>query len=319
MKQIYIFVIFIFVFLHLQITAAEEEVFGIILYAEGDEISIYQNDGSVRVLDVFYDDIIGEPLYEGESIETDDGSYVEIQIYPSEHILKLSESTALTLDSISGSSGGSELSLIYGSIRAKVEKLTADNYFDVRTGDTVAGVRGTDFGVDYLYDETEGDYLTDVICFEGEIEVREKDETDSSSRYSIGPDEQISVHPQFGGPPIFRQKRLAEDRKEFWQLRDFREVPIGSESINNRFPGLRNRLQTDSGVRRLTQEQRKQPGFRGLIPDQPGGAGQSGNRPSSDRQAEQQQSRQQNDYTENDRQQDNRTGGSVQDKSKRSR
>lgn len=256
--------------------AAEEDVFAVILYAEGYEISIYLNDGTVEVLDVLIDDVIGTPLYEGESIETDDASYVEIQLYPSENVLKLSESTALTLDSMEGSGGGSELSLVYGSIRAKVEKLLVDNAFDILTGDAVAGVRGTDFGVDYLYDASEEAYVTDVFCFEGEVAVREKDESGAPEEYGIGPDEHLSLRPHNGGPMAFNRKPLPDDRRDFWNKRDFREAPIGEGRIDNRFPAIRDQLQRDENTRRLPPERRNQPGFQGAVPGRPPVPGQPG-------------------------------------------
>ena len=279
MKRTYILLISFLIFFQLQLIAEEEEVFGVILYAEGQEITVYQNDGSVEILNIADDDVIGEPLYEGESIETDDYSTVEIQVYPSNNILKLSESTALTLESMGESSGGSIFSLIYGSIRAKIEKILGDDSFDIHTGDAVAGVRGADFVVNYLYDETEEAYTIDVLCFEGEIEVHEQDETDGSERFRIGPDEQMSVRrPQPGGPLAFNQKPLPDDRKEFWHARDFRKAPIGPGLIEDHFSELRKKLQNDDGLRRLPPAKRNQPGFQRPIPQRPM-PGQMGNPP----------------------------------------
>lgn len=269
MKNTFCLTLLIVIFFHMPVFTEDSDIFAIVLYAEGYEVSIYQNDGTVEVFDVLNDDFIGQPLYEGESIETDSESYVEIQLYPSENILKLSESTALTLDSMYGSSGGSELSLVYGSVRAKVEKLLTDDPFSIQTGNTIAGVRGTDFGVDYVYDDDEETYVTDVICFEGEIEVRETEETESSERYSIGPDEQLTVRPRPDGLLGFSRLPLADMRKEFWEKRDFREAPVLPGIIEKRFPGLLERIKSDEEFRRMTPEQRMLPGFKGVIPQRP--------------------------------------------------
>src|SRR5690606_6505377 len=57
-------------------------------------------------------------------------------------------------------------------VRAQVDRVSADDSFQIRGRTAVAGVRGTDFGFDYVVQQGNiTDPITQVYCFEGSVEV----------------------------------------------------------------------------------------------------------------------------------------------------
>lgn len=147
-----------------------EDVFGVILYADGSEISIFRN-GSLRTYDVFADDVIGMPLLEGDLVQTENGTFLEVQLLPSRSTLKIAENTSFQIQQIA-QNGGGNFDLLYGRVRAKVERVGSADPFQIRGRQAVAGVRGTDFGFDYVVER--GSFtnpVTQVYCFEGSVEV----------------------------------------------------------------------------------------------------------------------------------------------------
>jgi hypothetical protein len=65
------------------------------------------------------------------------------------------------------------LSLVYGRVRAKVDKLAGTDTFTIRSATSVAGVRGTDFGVDVIARQQAAApvNLTRTYVFEGYVTV----------------------------------------------------------------------------------------------------------------------------------------------------
>jgi hypothetical protein len=66
------------------------------------------------------------------------------------------------------------LSLVYGRVRAKVDKLAGTDTFTIRSATSVAGVRGTDFGIDVVARQQAvavPENLTRTYVFEGTVTV----------------------------------------------------------------------------------------------------------------------------------------------------
>jgi urease accessory protein UreE len=77
----------------------EDSIFGVILYAEGVELSIFRQGELIRY-DLFQDDVLGLPLLQGDMVQTEDNSFVEIQLLPSESVVKVAENTTFEITSI---------------------------------------------------------------------------------------------------------------------------------------------------------------------------------------------------------------------------
>ncbi|WP_455381424.1 FecR domain-containing protein [Salinispira pacifica] len=150
--------------------------YGLILYAQGSDLSIYRN-GTLTDYDLSTSDVIGLPLFTGDLVQTGPGTFVEIQLQPSTTQLKIAENTTFRIQGLGGEGRG-QIDLTYGRIRAKVESFAANVArdgsfpFSIRGQSAVAGVRGTDFGYDFIAG-TDGETipLTRVYCFEGSVEV----------------------------------------------------------------------------------------------------------------------------------------------------
>jgi hypothetical protein len=165
--------------------AESQDVFGVILYADGEEITIFRH-GTLLTYDVLYDDIIGMPLLEGDLVQTENGTFVEVQLLPSRSTLKIAENTSFQINSIA-QNGGGDFDLLYGRVRAKVAQLGATDPFQIRGRQAVAGVRGTDFGFDYVVER--GSFtnpVTQVYCFEGSVEVLPSEDDSNASQVPDG-------------------------------------------------------------------------------------------------------------------------------------
>ena len=116
-------------------------------------------------------DPIGLELFQGDQLQTGDGVFVELRIVSGNAIVKLAENTTFVLERLGD--GQTSMQLVYGRIRAKVERIAGTDSFSIRSTQAIAGVRGTDFGVDVVASRqvSLGSTVTNAYCFEGAVEV----------------------------------------------------------------------------------------------------------------------------------------------------
>ncbi|MDF1569950.1 MAG: FecR family protein, partial [Spirochaetaceae bacterium] len=170
MKSLNVLIALFFAMAVITPIAAESDA--AVSYAEGSGFIIIS--GGVRnSYDIAADDVLGLPLNAGDTILTDDGSFVEVQMLTGDGgVIKVAENTTLTITSMDRE-GGSVLQVVYGRIRIKVNSIISGSSLWVTGHDTVAGVRGTDFGYDLFYDRADvgGERQTSVYVFDGEVDV----------------------------------------------------------------------------------------------------------------------------------------------------
>ena len=144
-------------------------VIAMVIWFEGEGFEVRDRNGEAAVSD----DLIGWSLHEGDTLITYDDTFVELELLPSRHMIKIAENTDFRLESGAGGKDSS-FRMLYGSVRARVQKLGRDERFRIRGSSAIAGVRGTDFGMDVLFQQGggTGGAVTQVYCFEGEVEVQ---------------------------------------------------------------------------------------------------------------------------------------------------
>ena len=163
---------FLIITVVLTVSAQERESYAFVIYADGYDMTIYRND-ELLTYDVVRDNVIGMPLLPGDLIQTDAETFVELQVMPSRTVIKVAENTTFRIEEIGGTGGGS-FDLAYGRLRARVDRITGNEEFRIRGRSAVAGVRGTDFGYDFVATrEGSVDAETQVYVFEGSVEVTE--------------------------------------------------------------------------------------------------------------------------------------------------
>lgn len=216
-------------------TLIYSQAYGQILYAEGEFFSIVDSLGNRAVYEPYYDDVVGLQLQLGDTILTESETYLEIGFSNGSSIIKISENTTFRIDALTND-GGALLNVAYGRIRARVDRLTGEQDFWISGYDTVAGIRGTDFGYDLFFDpeQENGAKTTTVYCFEGSVEVIQEleDPSESSSDDKrieskdpiiIEANEMVVV--QSGTPDQALVKEpLSLELDSFWQERDFVET-----------------------------------------------------------------------------------------------
>ena len=213
-------------------TAAE------IVYAEGEGFTLVR-EGTTTYYDLYLEPAEGLTLQGGDLLLTESGTWLELQIGGSMTLIKVAENTTFTLKSLQDEGGIFKVS--YGRVRARVEKLTGETPFWIEGSDTVAGVRGTDFGYDLFYDEKSPEKKNvSVYCFDGKVEVVRRLEPEEDKPFVPGPDfekgkektstvilgrnEMVSVFSEDKTAPLDK-KRIEPEVRDFWEVNEFLYVP----------------------------------------------------------------------------------------------
>jgi hypothetical protein len=149
---------------------SQQKGIGVIIYADGNEISVSRSS-ALKSYAVGTGGAIGVQLEAGDLVQTGPGTTAEIQLLPSQTVIKLGENTSFRLTGLN-TAGGTTIDLIYGRLRAKVDTALGGNGFAVRGKTAVAAVRGTDFGYDVVAVPGIGQEPgSQVYCFDGMVDV----------------------------------------------------------------------------------------------------------------------------------------------------
>jgi hypothetical protein len=144
----------------------QEKAVAVVEFSNGDDFIVIRKGRKLAAQDP-----IGLELLQGDQLQTGDGVFVELRIISGNAIVKLAENTTFVLERLGD--GQTSLQLVYGRIRAKVERISGADSFSIRSTQAVAGVRGTDFGIDVVASRQSslGSTVTNAYCFEGVVEV----------------------------------------------------------------------------------------------------------------------------------------------------
>ena len=111
----------------------------------------------------------GMELTWNDIVQTDPNGRVRVKM-SDDSLLSIGENTQLRITSHDPATHKTQVELAYGLLRAQIRKLTAGETFEVRTPTAVAGVIGTDFGID----ATDPKHVK-FICLEGTVQIRSLD------------------------------------------------------------------------------------------------------------------------------------------------
>ncbi len=223
---------------------------GSLIYASGSGFELVRN-GTKEEYDLSTDIVEGLEFRSGDYVNTFDGTFLEIQVSGSANVLKISENTSFKFDK-SAQTNTSQYEVSYGRVRARVRKLAGLEQFAISGPSMVAGVRGTDFGYDVLYDVEEQTTIASVYCFEGKVEVEptvqvieeaEQSELDADAvpqkinPIEIEADEMVQVRELTGRQAAdtgtvfaLRRTKVEEEIRSFWKENDFKALPVELES-----------------------------------------------------------------------------------------
>jgi hypothetical protein len=111
----------------------------------------------------------GMELTWDDVVRTDPNGRVRIRMND-DSLLSIGASSELRITSHDSQTHKTQVELAYGLLRAQIKKLAAGEVFEVRTPTAVAGVIGTDFGID----ATDPKHVK-FICLEGRVQIRSLD------------------------------------------------------------------------------------------------------------------------------------------------
>lgn len=107
----------------------------------------------------------GQELTWSDVVQTDPNGRVRIRMND-DSLLSIGANSELRITSHDPAIHTTRVELAYGLLRAQIKKLAAGEHFEVRTPTAVAGVIGTDFGIDASDPEH-----VKVICLEGTVQL----------------------------------------------------------------------------------------------------------------------------------------------------
>lgn len=208
-------------------------------FASGDDFIVIRGGRKVP-----FQDPIGLELYQGDQLQTGDGVFVELSLAAGNAVLKLAENTTFILDKVSD--GQTSLQLVYGRVRAKVAKVAGTESFTVRSAQAIAGVRGTDFGVDVVASRVAAASATSTraYCFEGAVEVTAFVRSDALAAESlepipksfvIGAGEMLKVE-GVAGKSEASKAPLEQSIRSFWESNDYQSMPQPTEAAAPSLP-----------------------------------------------------------------------------------
>ncbi len=129
-------------------------------FEDPDQIEIIGANGKP-----VYDVIEGMDLPIGSTIKTN-GTVAELRLMPNKTIIKLSSKTVFKIQSLQGSnSQANEFQLLTGKLRTIAAKSGKGDNYSIQTPSAVCGVRGTDFGQEYVEGARDA-----VAVLSGEVE-----------------------------------------------------------------------------------------------------------------------------------------------------
>ena len=173
-----------------------------------------------------------------------------MRIISNSALLRVTENTAFILQA--PAVNAITIQLVYGSIRAKVERLTGNESFNVATTTAVAGVRGTDFAYDFIalrpvtaaVDPAASGAApanlpvsamptARIYCFEGLVEVSALVRTPATqdeelepveTRFEVAAGTMLEVSPSATVADTHTEA-LQSELRDFWVKNDFIEEP----------------------------------------------------------------------------------------------
>lgn len=210
----------------------------VVIYAEGDSVAVVGATG--REIQLEASDAVGYQLRIGDTVVTEHGTFLEIQLLPSDSIVKIAENTNFTIERRDSPRGGT-FNLVYGKVRARVAVLAQKEEFVIRSGSAIAGVRGTDFGVTAVIPGLEAaptretvriaetPSITQVYCFDGAVEVSAVPPVSDLPVPEAAPvvvreNQVVTVLPEATSVPAAVE--LPVEIREFWEANDFRAQPL---------------------------------------------------------------------------------------------
>lgn len=249
------------------------EVYGTIIYAEGSSFRLLRN-GSQRQISVDSKDVFGMEVMPGDIFQTASQTILELTIHEAGAIVKIAENTSFRCDR-EPEENRTTGELYYGRVRAKVTRLARGSTYRITSPSLVAGVRGTDFGLDVIafrrggssadgdtgvpaetgdqeYAVNNGDaaVLHRVFCFDGSVLVGDFSGAELETVVlTAGEKVERLVIAGIAETGSLEKLKIDGEIREFWDSRPFKGIeagiiPVEDDSVRER-PARKPRFRTE--------------------------------------------------------------------------
>ncbi|MEM5946971.1 hypothetical protein WKV44_00270 [Spirochaetia bacterium 38H-sp] len=237
MKKI---VVFFFLFIYGLSFSFSDNAFGVILYAEGKEFSIYR-EGNFRTFNISRDVVVGIPVYPGDLVQTSSGTMVEIQVIPGDTMIKVADNTTCEFtDFFPG--GGLSAKIAYGRLRVKAENISSSSEIQITGRTFVLISSGGDIGYDFVAAKT-GDRITTSRAYviSGSAMVSPVDSSETVELSSSSMFEIYEIASNTANPGISTESKkldISEELISFWQRKGFVTSALSLDLVQKLYPDL---------------------------------------------------------------------------------
>ena len=169
MRRINHIVIILFLFISSGVALAQVPILAYYENASGGLKIRYSSGKEINSSELSF----GDEIPVGSTIITKHGDFVEIELRNGS-IIRINENTNFTIASIQGVNGAAEsvFEMYIGKFRTIAAKATGDERYTFKTRTAVCGIRGTDSGMEAVYNEAvAGNIGAKIFVFDGVVDV----------------------------------------------------------------------------------------------------------------------------------------------------
>ncbi len=194
-----------------------------VVYAEGKGFEHIRN-GKQEYIDLTANKAVGYELKAGDLVNVEPRTTLEIQIFPSQTVVKVSESSSFTVKAVS-TAGALDLEMAYGRLRTKTDERQATGNFRYNGVDVAATGVGTDFGFDQIFTGAR-ELVPAFYCFAGALEISKASGTlaTAARAVQVAPQEMVTVIRNSAGAVELVKTGLGAEMKSLWQKNDFKTI-----------------------------------------------------------------------------------------------
>ena len=232
MKRIFWFLLFI---LSIHAFLSAEAVKPLIIYADGLGFTLIRAQKALYY-DLKKQKILGLELTVGDQINLEEKSTLEIQLFPTLTVLKVSASTSFKIISLA-EDGSCNFDVIYGRLRLKTDDKSLKTFFTLNGLLVKPATDTADLGFDRFITENTKAISSNLYCFQGKVAISAIKAAKGSgivSSLQLSQQELASVFSDEEGGLNLVKANVSSDIKEFWQKNDFQSKPVKktTEAVN---------------------------------------------------------------------------------------
>ncbi len=198
-----------------------------VVHAQGRGFE-YIRDGKPADIDLSTHPAVGFEFKAGDLVNVDAHTTLELQLYPSQTFVKISESSSFTVKAVNGA-GTLDIDMAYGRLRTKTAGRLPQGVFRYNGVDVTAKNANSDFGFDQIFTGSR-ELVPAFYCFGGALQITKAASALSGAAASVNvtPQEMVTVVRTGANRVELVKTGLGAEMKTLWQKNDFKTLTADS-------------------------------------------------------------------------------------------